>query len=134
MKTDYKTIEELENSVTPRARIALLNIAEGMNHTQSAIKAGYSKKGASALISRMLKNNNVQALLRLYRHQVTAGRVFTRQRKRERLYDIGMIGEDNDALRAIDLDNKMMGHYEPEQLNLSGDIDRILAAIREKKD
>lgn len=105
-----------------------------MTHQKAGIEAGYTKKSAAVTVSRMLKKPNIQRLLTLYRNSHTQGHVFTRQKKLERLYMIGMVGENADALRAIDLDNKMNGHYEPQKINLTGDLDKILSMIREKKD
>jgi len=126
-----KSIEALLKSVTPKQRKTLQFIADGMNHKEAGIKAGYTETTAAVTVCRMLKNDNIQRLLRYFQNRDIEKLAMNRALKRGRLYVIAMTGGDTDALRAIDLDNKMTGENAPQKVNIQSNSEELLARVRE---
>jgi phage terminase small subunit len=104
-----------EKPLNDKQRLFVLGVFEGKNATQAYLDAGYKVKEsvAAANASRMLKNANISAYLEELRTSREEKTKLNFDRKRERLAQIAETGADPDALRAIQIDNLMMGHNKP---------------------
>lgn len=110
-------------------------VAAGESQTDAYLKAGFkvSKSVARRNAARLLTNADVQNRVSELRKPQTKAALLTRDRKRELLRQIA---EDTsrppDArIRAIAEDNKMAGHYEPDQHILDSGPSR-LESIQER--
>lgn len=99
-----------------------------LNGKQAAIRTGYSPKTAEVQASRLLSNAKVSEEIAKRQAVTSAKSELTKEAKLDRLEQVIQkflldgIGTAN-ALRAIELHNKMLGHNEPIRLEHSGSID-----------
>lgn len=97
-------------------------IAAGESQTDAYLKAGFKvdKGVARRNAARLLTNADISDLIAELRKPVTKKLLLTKDRKRELLRDIA---EDNDRpamvrIRAIEIDAKLAGHFEPERVEV----------------
>lgn len=111
--------------------------AESGNATQSAVKAGYSKKFAHTNASKLLNVEEVKAYVRELTEKGQRERIMSALERQALLSDIA---RDNDEgmpsrLRAIDLLNKMTGVYisqdDDESEEVLAALDRVLGQIND---
>lgn len=97
------------------------------NATTAAEKAGYSKKTARAIGSRLLTNVDICKRIKELGKAGEKAAMLTIADKRRRLLEIVNDPEEktDNILKAIDLDNKMEGVY-TNKTELSGGIEYVL--------
>jgi len=106
--------------LNPRDEKACLNIAKGMNKTESLSDAGFDSKWIATHTTRWLKRANIQARLTELQALVTTPAVASLQEKHEVLTKI--IREQvkqpvtaKEQVMAIAESNRMTGDYAPEK-------------------
>ena len=99
-----------------------------LNATQAAIRAGYSKKTANEQGARMLANVSISEVVAKRQAIASENCELTKEMKLAALKQVidtylltGNLTPN--ALRAIELHNKMLGHDAPIKLEHSGSID-----------
>lgn len=111
--------------------------AESGNATQSAVKAGYSKKFAHTNASKLLNVEEVKAYVQELTEKGQRERIMSALERQALLSDIA---RDNDEgvpsrLRAIDLLNKMTGVYIAQDDDKNEEVlavlDRVLGQIND---
>ena len=110
-------------------------LAAGSAAGRAYEKAGYLSQGnvADSAAERLLRNVEIQKRIAELRKPVTKKLLLTKDRKRELLRDIA---EDADRpamvrLRAIEIDAKLAGHFEPDRTEI--DVgQRTLLSIKER--
>lgn len=105
-----------------------LNIVQGLNQTDSFIKAGYSPKGARANASILIAKQNIQRELCRLRAKSEQSAVLSLQKVRE--CRAGIVNKegasDQDKLTACRDDSKTMGWDKPQIIEVKGSlIDQI---------
>ena len=112
-------------------------VAGGMPQGRAYEKAGYAARGKTAdgEASKLVKREEVQAYLRELREASKSEAVLTRDRKRELLAAIAY-GEVKattaERIRAIQVDNAMMGENKPLKLEGEFSIARLLSEMGEE--
>ncbi len=116
-------------------------VVDGASHSEAYLQSYNnckSRESASAASGRLLGNVRVQKEIHRLRNLLEKKRGLTRLRKRQILYDIATDSTlaPNLRIQAISTDNKMMGHDEPEkvEMGVSNGLHELLARIRAKKD
>ena len=106
--------------MTARQRKFAEYYAKSGNATQSAVKAGYSKKFAHTNASRFLNVEEVKAYVRELTEKGQRERIMSALERQALLSDIARDSDEGmpSRLRAIDLLNKMMGVYISQDLSL----------------
>lgn len=122
--------------LSERDHIFCEKCASGLMAYQAYIEAGFnctSNESAQAAASRKLKEPGIKEKIREIRERLCDENCLTLQEKRLRLAEIArgrvlFSGEDflfevppthSERMKAIDLDNKMMGDYAPEKRDVS---------------
>ena len=97
-------------------------VASG-NATESAIKAGYSKKTARSIGQRLLTNVDIKKHIKELQEKTKTSRIMTAIERREFLTEVIKNGNEKvqDRLKALDILNKMDGEY-IEKMQLSGQV------------
>lgn len=87
--------------------------AQSGNATESAIKAGYSKKYANTNASKLLQNTTIVQYIKEISDKLKDERIMCVKDRQVTLSDIARNGEEetSDRIRAIDTLNKMTGEY-----------------------
>lgn len=110
-------------------------VAAGMPVTTAYRKAGYSDTArvAEAHASRLVENGGVKARIAALRMSQTEEALSTLRHKRELCLRImeDRTEKTADRLRAIELDAKLAGHFEPERIEVEAG-GKALASIRER--
>ena len=112
-------------------------VAGGMPQGRAYEKAGYAARGKAAdgEASKLVKREEVQAYLRELREASKSEALLTRDRKRELLAAIAY-GEVKattaERIRAIQVDNAMMGENKPLKLEGEFSIARLLSEMGEE--
>jgi phage terminase small subunit len=108
--------------LNPRQESFCAFMAAGSSAGRAYEKAGYSSRGnvADSAAERLLRNVGIKNRIAELRKPVTTKLLLTKDRKRELLRDIA---EDPDRpalvrLRAIEIDSKLAGHFEPERMEI----------------
>ena len=134
-------VRELNGRRLNSSQIAFAQgVADGHNQLQ-AYRSAYPKsspRSARANATRLMEKPEIASYVEEMREKTETEKTLTRQGKREILARIAL---DESAplgarLRAIDLDNKMAGHYEPEKVAYKFTVslaDRISERNRERK-
>ena len=115
----------LRSKLTQKQLRFTLGVFEGLSQAEAYRRAyGANAKGVDASASRLLRNAKVKAYLEELRDESADSRVFSRQKKREILYEIGtaVIPEvkPSDRIQAIKTDNAMTGDDAP--VRIEGEI------------
>lgn len=111
--------------------------AESGNATQSAVKAGYSKKFAHTNASKLLNVEEVKAYVRELTEKGQRERIMSALERQTLLSDIARDSDEGmpSRLRAIDLLNKMTGVYiaqdDDESEEVLAALDRVLGQIND---
>jgi phage terminase small subunit len=116
---------------TPTANTKPLNIrqerfaelvAGGENATRAYIKAGYKVSDTVAAVNgmKLLRKAQVKAHIAELRKPQTRKTLLTKERKRELLREMAESGGNKmqDRLRAIEIDAKLAGHFEPDRTEI----------------
>jgi len=110
-------------------------IAAGESGTDAYLQAGWksSRAAARANASKLLTKANIQARVTELRKPVTRAILLTKDRKRELLRDIA---EDTteavlSRIRAIEVDSKLAGHFEPDRTEIDVGSQTLLS-IKER--
>ena len=82
------------------------------NGAQSAIRAGYSRKGADVRAAQLLGNDRVQEYLSKLREKTRSKKILTAIEIQEMLSAKAIEDMDNLGLKALEMLNKMCGNYE----------------------
>ena len=87
--------------------------AQSGNATESAIKAGYSKKYANTNASKLLQNTTIVQYIKELSDKLKDERIMCAKDRQVTLSDIARNDEEetSDRIRAIDTLNKMTGEY-----------------------
>ena len=87
--------------------------AQSGNATESAIKAGYSKKYANTNASKLLQNTTIVQYIKEISDKLKDERIMCTKDRQVTLSDIARndLEETSDRIRAIDTLNKMTGEY-----------------------
>ena len=104
-------------------------LANGLNGTRGAIEAGYSEKTARSIATRLLANVDIQEAIQKEQEKTSKKLEITREsqladldlvkkKALERLDDD--IPQFNAFMKAIELQNKMLGLNEPDKIDLQG--------------
>lgn len=110
-------------------------VASGIPQAHAYVRAGYSSDpdGARANAARLIALDSVSELIDFIRQEKLSQHVFTRALKRRRLYEIGMGDNDSNALRAIEIDNRMTGDDAPirveGEITLTGILDGLRPSL-----
>lgn len=96
------------------------HIVAGETNAQAYRKAGYAvtnSNSAEACASRLLGKANIRSRIAELRKPQTHRAMMTRDRKRELLREIAenAAKKDVDRIRAIEVDAKLAGHFEPDR-------------------
>lgn len=113
----------------PRMEAFCENIAQGMDAKQAYLSAypGCSEKSGASKASRMQERADVQDRIRELAKAVNAPKVMTRIERQEKLTEIANGDSTTDAIRAIDLLNKMDGEYVTRQeIDLTGALPVVI--------
>lgn len=123
--------------MTARQRKFAEYYAKSGNATQSAVKAGYSKKFAHTNASRFLNVEEVKAYVRELTEKGQRERIMSALERQALLSDIARDSDEgmSSRLRAIDLLNKMTGVYisqdDDESEEVLAALDRVLGQIND---
>lgn len=108
------------------------------NGTESAIKAGYSKKTAYSQANRLLKDIEVQNYIKELESEEKDKRILDARDRKIILSDIARddINDPQCRIKAIDTLNKMTGEYMQKQQNDSGEkeLPKLLEALEDTDD
>ena len=120
----------------PQRKFCQLAVS-GQSHTEAYLRAYpdcKTRNSAGAAATRLLRNVKVQEEMEGLRAEMETQARLSRGKVREILYKIVMdpTSRGSDVLRAIAEDNKMMGRYEPEKLEVSP-FGAMLARVRKKR-
>jgi len=74
--------------LSSRQRLFCQYIAEGVNPSLAAIKAGYSERGNRSRACRLMKRDEVRTEIRRLQEEVASPRIMTLQKRKERLSEI----------------------------------------------
>jgi len=98
-------------------------ISNGLNATQAAISAGYKKISAAATAYENLRKPHIAQYVKELQAETAKKLVITRESQLEELNELKEmaknLAEVNNAIRAIEVQNKMLGLNEPETLNVN---------------
>lgn len=123
--------------MTARQRKFAEYYAKSGNATQSAVKAGYSKKFAHTNASRFLNVEEVKAYVRELTEKGQRERIMSALERQALLSDIARDSDEGmpSRLHAIDLLNKMTGVYisqdDDESEEVLAALDRVLGQIND---
>lgn len=123
--------------MTARQRKFAEYYAESGNATQSAVKAGYSKKFAHTNASKLLNVEEVKAYVQELTEKGQRERIMSALERQALLSDIARDSDEGmpSRLRAIDLLNKMTGVYiaqdENENEEAFAALERVLDQIND---
>lgn len=129
-----------ETGLTPQQErfcelLALGDMSKGEAWMQSG-HATTTPESARVSASKFLKANaKARAYIQALREPIRYETVLAIQEKREKLAEIvrnDTKHETSDQLKAIDLDNKMAGHYAPDKMEVQGmdDLLELMSEIR----
>lgn len=101
------------NELNTRQRKFAEYYAQSGNATDSAIKAGYSKKYANTNASKLLQNTTIVQYIKEISDKLKDERIMCAKDRQVTLSDIARNCEEetSDRIRAIDTLNKMTGEY-----------------------
>ena len=74
--------------LSTRQRLFCQYVAEGINQSVAAIKAGYSESGNRSRACRLMKRAEVRAEIRRLQEEIASPRIMTLQKRKERLSEI----------------------------------------------
>ena len=97
-------------------------IVTGVSAKEAYLRAGYKGAGNTAEVTacRLLRNPKVKARIAELRKTETKNYLMTRDEKRQVLADIvrDETVKMSDRLRAVEIDSKMAGHFEPDRVEI----------------
>jgi phage terminase small subunit len=74
--------------LSARQRLFCQYVAEGVNPSLAAIKAGYSERGNRSRACRLMKRAEIRAEIRRLQEEMASPRIMTLQKRKERLSEI----------------------------------------------
>lgn len=99
--------------MTHRQELFIQEYVKTGNATNSAIKAGYSKRTARSIGQRLLTNVDIKKKINELSQKIACNNIMTAKERQE--YLTKLINADDvkisDKLRAVDILNKMTGEY-----------------------
>lgn len=135
-----KMAKTKEPKINPQQLQFCENVADGFCYT-TAYSMAYPKcalLSAPSKASRLVTNGNVWKKIKQLRRHVETRNILERKMKREILAGVMMDGSLplTERLSAMNLDNKMAGHYAPDKLLLgaSATMSDILDRVRNAAD
>jgi phage terminase small subunit len=90
-------------------------VSNGFNAAQACRSAGYSEKTSASQGSRMLTDPKIQKFIDEYRLEVNSQIDISKETLLEKLNQMVLESPEGIKLKAIDMINKMLGHYAPEK-------------------
>ena len=108
--------------------------AQSGNATESAIKAGYSKKYANTNASKLLQNTTIVRYIKEISDKLKDESILCAKDRQVTLSDIARNGEEetSDRIRAIDTLNKMTGEYTLKvDANVSAEVSKLDDLIKQ---
>ena len=98
-------------------------VSNNFNGTQAAIAAGYSKNSSRSMGSQLLTKLNVQKYIEKLKEKTAKQLNITRESQVQELNELKQMAKElaevNNAIRAIEVQNKMLGLNEPETVNIN---------------
>ena len=98
-------------------------VSNNFNGTQAAIAAGYSKNSSRSMGSQLLTKLNVQKYIEKLKEKTAKQLSITRESQVQELNELKQMAKElaevNNAIRAIEVQNKMLGLNEPETVNIN---------------
>lgn len=98
-------------ALNPKQEAFCLEYLKDFNGTQSAIRAGYSKRTANEQSAQLLAKLSIQERIKQLRDKTTAETILSVVERKEMLSELSRSSEPKDAIKAIDTLNKMDGVY-----------------------
>ncbi len=80
--------KDYAEKLSARQRLFCQYVAEGINPSLSAIKAGYSDRGNRSRACRLMKRAEIRAEIRRLQEEMASPRIMTLQKRKERLSEI----------------------------------------------
>lgn len=130
-------LKDLRAQLNAREAAFCHQVADGGNQTQS-YQAAYPGKrsdaSAAVAANRLLKKDKIKAYLEALQTAETEALVYSRQKKRERLYQIGEALQPGvspgEQIQAIKVDNDMTGDNKPVRVEGEITLKGILDALK----
>ena len=99
--------------MTHRQELFIQEYVKTGNATNSAIKAGYSKRTARSIGQRLLTNVDIKKKINELSQKIACNSIMTAKERQEYLTKMILKEEtkDTDRLKAVDILNKMTGEY-----------------------
>ena len=98
-------------------------VSNNFNGTQAAIAAGYSKNSSRSMGSQLLTKLNVQKYIEKLKEKTAKQLNITRESQVQELNELKQMAKElaevNNAIKAIEVQNKMLGLNEPETVNIN---------------
>lgn len=98
-------------------------VSNNFNGAQAAIAAGYSKNSSRSMGSQLLTKLNVQKYIEKLKEKTAKQLNITRESQVQELNELKQMAKElaevNNAIRAIEVQNKMLGLNEPETVNIN---------------
>lgn len=98
-------------------------VSNNFNGAQAAIAAGYSKNSSRSMGSQLLTKLNVQNYIEKLKEKTAKQLSITRESQVQELNELKQMAKElaevNNAIRAIEVQNKMLGLNEPETVNIN---------------
>lgn len=98
-------------------------VSNNFNGTQAAIAAGYSKNSSRSMGSQLLTKLNVQNYIEKLKEKTAKQLNITRESQVQELNELKQMAKElaevNNAIKAIEVQNKMLGLNEPETVNIN---------------
>ena len=98
-------------------------VSNNFNGTQAAIAAGYSKNSSRSMGSQLLTKLNVQKYIEKLKEKTAKQLSITRESQVQELNELKQMAKElaevNNAIKAIEVQNKMLGLNEPETVNIN---------------
>tara|TARA_R100000900_G_C3333481_1_gene163838 strand:- start:385 stop:759 length:375 start_codon:yes stop_codon:yes gene_type:complete len=98
-------------------------VSNNFNGAQAAIAAGYSKNSSRSMGSQLLTKLNVQKYIEKLKEKTAKQLNITRESQVQELNELKQMAKElaevNNAIKAIEVQNKMLGLNEPETVNIN---------------
>jgi len=105
-------------------------VSNGLNATQAAISAGYKKSSAKETGYENLTKPHIAQYIKELQAETSQKLVITRESQLKELNELKDMAKDlqevNNAIKAIEVQNKMLGLNEPEKISLEGHVETVV--------